>query len=330
MTIAGQRVLVTGASGFIGSHLCERLVQAGAEVHGLSRQPRTGATVPMRWWQGDIAAAETVRSVFREVHPHTVYHLASHVMGAPALEHVLPTFHGNLESTVNILTAAAEMGCSRLVLTGSLAEPEPLRGEAFPSSPYAAAKWASSAYARMFHALYGVPTVIARVFMVYGPAQTDLTKLIPSVILSLLNGESPAITSGDRLVDWIFVSDVIDAYLALAQAGGLEGRTRRNRFRVTRLDPRCRDACIGSRRGWDPAVLWRPARSALRAGARRRRGGDAQSHRLGPDNVPGNGPVPHGRVVSRTFRRPVEAGSGPVLPSSRWRARAAGSQVRSE
>jgi nucleoside-diphosphate-sugar epimerase len=223
--LAGQRVLVTGASGFIGSHLCERLVEAGAEVHGLSRQPRIGGTVSMRWWTGDVAAVETVRAVFREVRPQTIYHMASHVMGAPALDHVLPTFHGNLESTVNLLTAAAETGCSRLVLTGSLAEPEPLRGEAFPSSPYAAAKWASSAYARMFHALYGVPAVIARVFMVYGPAQTDLSKLIPSVILSLLKGESPAITSGDRLVDWIFVSDVIDAYLTLAAAEGVEGTT---------------------------------------------------------------------------------------------------------
>jgi nucleoside-diphosphate-sugar epimerase len=146
-------------------------------------------------------------------------------MGAPNLEHVLPTFQGNLQSSVNLLVAAAENGCRRLIMTGSLAEPEPSKGEIFPVAPYAAAKWASSGYARMFHALYGVPAVLARVFMVYGPAQQDLSKLIPYVILSLLQGKSPSISSGDRMIDWIYVNDVVEAYLALAKVPGIEGQT---------------------------------------------------------------------------------------------------------
>ncbi len=138
---------------------------------------------------------------------------------------ILPTFHSNLASTVNLLTMAAETGCRRVVLTGSLAEPDPKNGELFPSAPYAAAKWASSGYARMFHALYQFPVVIARVFMVYGPAQQDLTKLIPYVTLSLLRGETPKITSGDRLVDWVYVSDVVEGFVALGQAPGIDGET---------------------------------------------------------------------------------------------------------
>jgi nucleoside-diphosphate-sugar epimerase len=168
---------------------------------------------------------EMVRTLFREIRPETIYHLASHVMGAPNLEHVLPTFRANLQSSVNLLVAAAETGCKRLILTGSLSEPEHAKGEIFPVAPYAAAKWASSGYARMFHALYGVPAVLARVFMVYGPAQKDLGKLIPYAILSLLQGRSPAISSGGRLVDWIYVDDVVEAYAALAEAPGIEGRT---------------------------------------------------------------------------------------------------------
>jgi nucleoside-diphosphate-sugar epimerase len=221
----GQKVLVTGASGFIGTHLCRRLVDAGAEVHALSRRPPSGDRSPLNWWEGDVAEIELVRTLFRKIRPETIYHLASHVMGAPDLHHVLPTFRANLQSSVNLLTAAAENGCKRLVMTGSLAEPEPSRGEMFPVAPYAAAKWASSGYARMFHALYGVPAVLARVFMVYGPAQKDLSKLIPYVILSLLQGKSPAISSGERLVDWIYVDDVVEAYLALAGASGIEGQT---------------------------------------------------------------------------------------------------------
>ena len=223
--IAGQKVLVTGASGFIGAHLCRRLVSAGAEVHALSRRSRSGDKSTLTWWEGDVADIGMVRTCFRKIQPETIYHLASHVMGAPNLEHVLPTFQANLQSSVNLLIAAAENGCRRLVMTGSLAEPEPAKGEIFPVAPYAAAKWASSGYARMFHALYGVPAVIARVFMVYGPAQIDLSKLIPYVILSLLQGKSPAISSGGRLVDWIYVDDVVEAYVALADAPGIEGRT---------------------------------------------------------------------------------------------------------
>jgi nucleoside-diphosphate-sugar epimerase len=112
-----------------------------------------------------------------------------------------------------------------VILTGSLAEPEVENGETFPSAPYAAAKWASSGYARMFHALYKLPVLIARVFMVYGPGQMDFTKLIPYVTLSMLQGKTPKISSGERLVDWIYVSDVVDGFLALAQASDVDGAT---------------------------------------------------------------------------------------------------------
>lgn len=194
-------------------------------MHAVSRRPPPDGSENLRWWLGDVSNIDVVRDLFRNIRPDVVYHLASHVMGAPGLEHVLPTFHGNLQTSVNILTAAAELGCRRLVLTGSLAEPEPTKGEAFPSAPYAAAKWASSAYGRMFHALYQLPVVLARVFMVYGPAQKDLSKLVPYATLSLLQKRSPKVSSGERLVDWIYVSDVIDGYLALAETSNIEGST---------------------------------------------------------------------------------------------------------
>ncbi|HYU45491.1 MAG TPA: SDR family NAD(P)-dependent oxidoreductase [Terriglobales bacterium] len=221
----GQRILVTGANGFIGSHLCRRLCEQGAEVHAVYRSRRPADPGDQRWWQADLANFEEVRKVVRDARPDVIFHLASHVKGAPDLEHVLPTFQCNLQSTVNLLTVAAGTNCHRVVLTGSLAEPEGEKGEAFPSAPYAAAKWASSGYARMFHALYKLPVLIARVFMVYGPAQLDLTKLIPYVTLSLLQGKTPKIGSGERLVDWIYVSDVVNGFVSLAQASDVDGAT---------------------------------------------------------------------------------------------------------
>ena len=224
-SLDGQRVLVTGANGFIGSHLCSHLHREGAEVHAVYRSQRPIHIGEQRWWQGDLADLDAVKRIVSQTRPEVIFHLASHVKGAPGLEHILPTFRSNLQSTVNILAVAAETNCRRVLLTGSLAEPEVANGETFPSAPYAAAKWASSGYARMFHALYKLPVVIARVFMVYGPGQIDLTKLIPYVTLALLQGKTPRIGSGERLVDWIYVSDVVDGFLTLAQAPDVDGAT---------------------------------------------------------------------------------------------------------
>jgi nucleoside-diphosphate-sugar epimerase len=223
--LSGQKIVVTGANGFIGAHLCRRLSAQGAEVHAVYRTLRPANLDVQRWWQADLANLDQVKQIIDGAKPDVIFHLASHVKGAPDLEHVLPTFHSNLESTVNILTVATQSNCRRVILTGSLAEPDFENGEMFPVAPYAAAKWASSGYARMFHALYKTPVVIARVFMVYGPAQVDLTKLIPYATLSMLLGKRPKISSGGRLVDWIYVSDVVDGFLALAETPGIDGAT---------------------------------------------------------------------------------------------------------
>lgn len=221
---AGSSALVTGGAGFIGSNLCNVLNEAGIVVHSVSRRASRTETAH-RHWQVDLADAAKVRELVKSIRPDYVFHLASHVMGAPDLSHVLPALHSNLLTTVNLLTAVAEFGCRRMIITGSLAEPVSRTDEPFPPSPYAASKWASSDYARMFHALYRVPIAIARVFMVYGPGQQDLTKLVPYVIRSALRGEPPEISSGHRLIDWIFVDDVAAGLLKLALAANVDGQT---------------------------------------------------------------------------------------------------------
>jgi nucleoside-diphosphate-sugar epimerase len=220
-----QKVLVTGAAGFIGSHLCRTLLDGGAEVHGISRKAQPDSEGGMHWWQGDLANASIARDLIAVIKPDIIFHLASHVAGSRDLRLVWPTFESNLMSTVNLLTMASEIGCRRIVLTGSLEEAESNGGETVPSSPYAAAKGASSSYARMFHALYRTPVVTARLFMVYGPGQQDTNKLIPYVTLSLLSKQPPKLSSGLRQVDWIYVQDVVDGLIAAAQAPNLEGHT---------------------------------------------------------------------------------------------------------
>jgi nucleoside-diphosphate-sugar epimerase len=222
---AGRTALVTGASGFIGSALCARLLSGGAKVHGTSRRQLPSAEQGVHWWQSDLVDPEEVRRIVETVRPDYIFHLASCVAGSRALELVLPTLQGNLLAAVNVLTAATQVGCERLVLTGSMEEPQPDGNWPIPCSPYAAAKFAASAYGRMFHSLYRTPAVMLRLFMVYGPGQQDLKKLVPYVTLSLLEGRAPDLSSGQRRVDWIYVDDVVEAFVATALADGVNGET---------------------------------------------------------------------------------------------------------
>ena len=220
-----KKILVTGASGFIGSHLCRKLNKLDAEVHGISRQDPKNFDDSIQWWQGDVSDSRFVDELIKKIRPQLIFHLASYVVGLRDLSAVRPTFLSNLLSSINILISATDIGCEKIILVGSQEEPVKGRTHTIPSSPYAAAKWCGSAYARMFHALYKTPVTIARLFMVYGPGQRDTNKLIPYVTLSLLKGQAPELTSGQRLVDWIYVKDVVNGLLQIAQSQNSDGHT---------------------------------------------------------------------------------------------------------
>jgi UDP-glucose 4-epimerase len=221
-SIQGQRILVTGASGFLGMNLCQRLSECGASVIGISRSPEPRESHCRQWLRADMGDIDAVRNVFTTTKPEIIFHLSGHGVGSPDLEHVLPTFRNDLLTTVNVLTVATQQPVSRFIMAASLEEPQPGAGDPLPSTPYAAAKWASSSYAKMFHRLYGTPVVITRPMMAYGPGQKS-HKLIPYVICTLLKGQAPKLSSGSRGADWIYVSDVIDGMLSAAVTPGVQG-----------------------------------------------------------------------------------------------------------
>lgn len=212
-SLSGTKVLVTGASGFIGHPLCQRLQQYQAEVFGVSRFQRE-SNRSMRWIQADVADLDEMQRIVTSVKPDLLFHLAADSSASRSLEAVRSTLQGNLVSTVNLLTLMTEVG-GRVILAGSLEEPD--EGEfSIASSPYAASKWASTIYAQMFQQLYHLSIVKARIFMVYGAGQLNFKKLIPYVTMALLNGEAPQLSSGQRLIDWIYVDDVVDGLIAAA------------------------------------------------------------------------------------------------------------------
>ena len=216
-------MLVTGATGLIGSHVL-RVVDPRSDVVAVSRFARS-AEDGTRWMTADLGEPGTARRLVESVRPDVVIHLAGAVRGDRSLDAVAPTLSANLVATVELLEAATRIGCRRMVLSGSLLE-EPASGgpQAVPPSPYGASRWAASAYGRMFHALFDAPVVILRPSFAYGPGQ-ERTKLIPHVITGLLEGQSPELSSGERLLDCVYAEDVAHAYLCAASQPDVEGRT---------------------------------------------------------------------------------------------------------
>jgi len=226
-------VLVTGASGFLGSALVARLAPLGVRVVGVSRRPpatatatATTATTPIdaagagcEWRACDVEDVGAVARVFEETRPAVVFHLASYVRGTRDLDAVLTTFRANLASAVYVLAAAARVGCRRVVMAASMEETPVVEPARFP---YAVAKRAATEYGRFFRTAFGLDVVSARIGMAYGPGQRDVNKLVPHVILSQIEGRAPRLSSGGRRADWIFVDDVADAFIACMTAPPVE------------------------------------------------------------------------------------------------------------
>lgn len=218
--ISGKRVLVTGANGFIGRHLCRRLMDYNCPVAGIDRKSTIGSAQSMVL-PVDLLDQASLQAVVRDFRPEVVYHLAALVTARQEMSLVLPMLQDNLVGSVNLMIALADVGVKSVVMMGSAEEP---RDGKAPTSPYAASKSAARLYARMFTALYRLPVVFPQLFMSYGPGQHP-SKLVPYAILRLLNGKTCTISSARRKVDFIYVEDVVSALIAIAETKGLEGQT---------------------------------------------------------------------------------------------------------
>ena len=158
----GASVLVTGANGFLGNHLIRRIEHIGGVVHRATRS------------SCNLRDANQTRELFERVRPDIVFHLASASGGSNSCNNVLPHLQDDIVTTANCLVAAQSLGVKRFVIPGSTDEPE----NDLPDSPYSMAKQTCVTYARMFNRLYNLPTVVCRLFMVFGPEQKP-RKILP-------------------------------------------------------------------------------------------------------------------------------------------------------
>jgi nucleoside-diphosphate-sugar epimerase len=218
----GKRIMVTGASGFVGTNLCDALATLGAEVKGVALDDgcaEPGIGIPLS--KVDLSEEPLAKEVVGTLNPDVVFNLAGLVDTRQSPDLVLPTLRHNLIATLNIMTALVGTHCQRVVVITSSETPQTGQG---PNSPYAASKTAMSAYCEMYYRLFGVPVVIARPHMVYGPHQPR-AKLIPYVIRCCLENVPPLLSSGRRICDPVYVKDVVRALLLMAREDTAVGRT---------------------------------------------------------------------------------------------------------
>lgn len=231
----GARVLVTGATGFIGSHLVRRLAREGVEVHALTST--VSSVHPPRLVDlrdeitihgGSLTDRSAMDSVVDLVRPTHVFHLGAYTHVGKSWQRVDECVQTNVQGTVNLLEALAGTDYVRFVYTGTSEiygdVDVPFREDALvnPISPYSVSKYAGERYCRMFHAGYGWPIVMVRPFNAYGPWQTP-DRVIPEIIGRALRGQELKMTQAKQTREFNFVEDLVDGFVRAAVAPGIEG-----------------------------------------------------------------------------------------------------------
>ena len=239
MTLANTQVLITGADGFIGSHLAELLIGKGARVRALSQYNSFN-----HWgWLEDVACLEDIEVVCGDVRdPHfcrkitqgvdLVFHLAALIAIPYSYQAPASYVDTNIQGTLNICQAALDNGCRRVLHTSTsevygtaryvpIDEQHPLQ----PQSPYSASKIGADALAMSYFNAFELPLTVVRPFNTYGPRQSARA-VIPTIISQIAAGKK-SIHLGDLRPtrDFNYVHDTCRGFLTMAESEATIGRT---------------------------------------------------------------------------------------------------------
>lgn len=234
-----KRILVTGACGFIGSHLAERFVELGAQVRamvyynsfnhwGWLETVQDKISSEMEILAGDIRDPNVVRTAMKGV--DLVFHLAALIAIPFSYRSPDSYVDTNIKGTLNVLQAAIDLDIERIFITSSsevygtaqyvpIDEKHPLQGQ----SPYSATKIGADRLAESFYRSFNLPLTIVRPFNTYGPRQSARA-VIPTLILQLLAGAKEIkLGSLTPTRDFVFVQDTIDGFIEIAKSENTVG-----------------------------------------------------------------------------------------------------------
>ena len=227
--------LITGAAGFLGSALANRLVREGHQVRGLdnlSTGDSQSLVQDVHFTRGDVNDRPKLWTLLQEV--DCVYHLAARVSVQESVLYPSDYNAANVGGTVSLMEAMRDVGVRRVVLVSSGAiygdqQEQPLREDMTPNprSPYAVSKLAAEYYVRTIGTLWGIETVSLRVFNAYGPGQhlpPSHPPVVPYFLKQALRGGSLIVHSdGNQTRDYVYVDDVISGLVAAATAPNING-----------------------------------------------------------------------------------------------------------
>ncbi len=231
--------LVTGGAGFIGSHVCERLLQSGHAVWALDdlnpfyspaikeRNLREIEALgkPFTFIRGDLADITALKALFQKVRFDQIIHLAARAGVRPSLEEPGLFQRVNVEGTVNLLEAARHASVKKVLLASSssvygvnqkvpFSESDPIFSVI---SPYAASKVACEALGHVYHHLYGMDVAMLRFFTVHGPRQRPDLAIHKFARLITAGKPIPVFGDGSTSRDYTYVSDIVDGVMACTQ-----------------------------------------------------------------------------------------------------------------
>lgn len=234
----GKKVLVTGAGGFIASHLVEHLVREGAQVRGFVRYNSRNDLGMLKWlaseilsqveiMQGDLRDNEAVRNAVRGV--DTVFHLGALIAIPYSYVNPREVIDVNIMGTLNVLMAARDFGTRRVVHTSTsevygtaqyvpIDEKHPLQGQ----SPYSASKIGADRIAESFYRSFETPVVTLRPFNTFGPGQS-MRAVIPTIIVQALTRDEVKLGSLEPSRDFTFAKDTANGFVKVAEAEGVLG-----------------------------------------------------------------------------------------------------------
>lgn len=229
-----KKVLITGHEGFLGSWLTKTLIEAGAKVTGIDIVKKRSLSVlnddnlrkKLNSIVGNIANMSLLEKTFKKCQPEYVFHLAAEAIVARANKDPITTFKSNIEGTWNLLEIARNNKKIKAIVMASsdkaygehkilpYTEEAPLQA----NHPYDVSKSCADLIAATYANTYSVPVAITRCGNIYGPGDSNFSRIVPDALRCVLKGEKLLIRSDGKFTrDYVYVEDIVAGYINLAE-----------------------------------------------------------------------------------------------------------------